>query len=386
MSLTDRVPAQTRDAAALLPSAPRYAGMVDLETVLGQVDTFGDKELNLADSLRQVDNPRLQSFLEATGMNPKTDLKAIYGAVGGGTSFSAVVFADLTPNQVGRYLDQAPGEAGRASTYRGVSIYHLALGPRSPEDAEPDTLSMGFVRNGMVATATDAALVRTMVDRHKDQSGGFRGNRAYMTLVERVGHGSTAWVVGRDVLQTALRDSAGATGRSGAGNEASMVSEAGVQQLLSAWADRMLGVSDDAEALRGSTGSKMKRLTSRVREQALSVTLTDEALEGEAYLTMRDETSASNVIDVSKGAIAALRLSGDRSGEGLNRLLDDVTIDRDGSVVHAQFAVDRGQLQRMMQEGRSKRAARGANSSTHRAKVTTRRPAGIMRAAAALSH
>jgi hypothetical protein len=370
--------------------------MVDLETMIGQVDRLGGEQFSLADSLRNADSSRLQAFLSATELDLQTDLKAVYGAVGEGSAFSAVIFADLAPDQVGRYLDRAPATAGRATTYRGVSIYHLALGAdgASSGTAAPDTLSMGFVRSGVIATATTGALVRAMVDRHKDEAGGFRENEPYMTLVERVGHGSTAWLVGRDVLQTALRDSAGeAAERPGEpARGASAMSGAGVQQLLSAWADRMLGVPDggldmpdDGAALEGQAGRKMKRLTSQVREQALSVTLTDQTLEGEAYLTMQDETSAANVVDLSKGAMAALRLSGDASEDGWAGLLREVTVERDGPVVHAQFAVERGRLRQAMEDRGEARAVREANPSTRRAHLTVRRSGGIMRGGKALN-
>jgi len=386
MSLTDRVPAQTRQATALLPEAPRYAGMVDLETVMGQVDEL--TEINLADSLRRAEESRLGTFLDATGMDPETDLKAVYGALGDGRSgFSAVVFADLTPTQMDRYLDRAPEGAGQATTYRDVPVYHLVAGDRAPDDgAESDTLSLGFVRSGTIAATMDAGRVKAMIDRHRDQTGSFRGNEPYMTLVERVGHGSTAWLVGRDVLQTALQDSAaGAPGaRSAASGDAPAVNGAEFQQLLSVWADRMLGLSDAPSALEGSAGGKVERLKSRIREQAVSITLTDEAIEGEAHLTMRNETSASNVVDVSKGALAALRLS-EKDVDGLTGdLLDEVTIERDGPIVHVQFAVGRDQLHETMKRTRGARAAHRSKSSIRQGKGATRRLTGITRTVPAL--
>ena len=306
MSMTDRIPAQTRTATALLPEAPRYAGMVDLETVMGQLDEFTD--VSLADSLRQTDSERLRAFMDATGMDPETDLKAIYGAIGGEEAFSVVMFADLSPDQLDRYLDRAPEGSGRATTYRDVPVYHLSLG-HEQLDAEqaPDTLSLAFVGNGTIAASTDAGAVTAMVDRHQAETGGLRGNKSYMTLVEKVGHGSTAWLVGRDVLQTAFQDSA--VGRDGttpevASRRSLKMNSAGFQRLLSGWADRVLGMSEGTAALTGSTGGKVEELKSRIREQAVSLTLTDASLDGEVYLTMRDETSASHVVDVSKGASA----------------------------------------------------------------------------------
>jgi hypothetical protein len=386
MSLTDRIPAQTRQATALLPEAPRYAGMVDLEAVMGQVGELTG--INLADSLRQADASRLGTFLDATGMDPETDLTAAYGALGNGRSgFSAVVFADLTPTQMDRYLDRAPEGAGHATTYRDVPVYHLVVGDRaSDESSRSDTLSLGFVRSGTIAVAMDAGRVESMIDRHKDETGSFRENESYMTLVERVGHGSSAWLVGRDVLQTALQDSAtGDTGApSAASEEEPAVNGAGFQQLLSVWADRMLGLSDAPSALEGSAGSKVERLKGRIREQAVSITLTDEAVEGEAHLTMRDETSASHVVDVSKGALAALRLS-EKDVDGVTGdLLDEVTIEQDGPIVHVQFAVSRDQLQKTMGRTRGERAAHRSKSSIRQAKGATRRLTGITRTVPAL--
>jgi hypothetical protein len=146
----------------------------------------------------------------------------------------------------------------------------------------------------------------------------------------------------------------------------------------------MLGLSDASSALEGSAGSKIDRLKSRIRGQAVSLTLTDEALEGEAYLTMRDETSAANVVDVSKGAIAALRLSEKEIGGVTGDLLDEVTIEQDGPIVHVQFAVGREQLQKTMERTRRERAARRSKSSIRRLKGTIRRMASITRTASAL--
>jgi hypothetical protein len=122
----------------------------------------------------------------------------------------------------------------------------------------------------------------------------------------------------------------------------------------------------------------MKQLRSRVREQAVSLTLTDETLDGEVYLTMRDEESALNVVDVSKGAMAAVRLSKEKSDGLAGSLLDGVSIERDGPVVHVQFGVERDQLRRTMQRTRTERTAHRAKSPIRRSKQTIRRSTGIL--------
>ncbi len=377
MSMTDRIPAQTRQATALLPETPRYAGMVDLETVVRQVDELG--AMNLADSLRKMENARLQTFLDATGMDPETDLKGVYGAIGDGSSFSAVVFADLSTDQMDRYLERAPNEHARATTYRDIPVYRLyADSPEDDEAEAPDALSLAFLGNGTIAAATDAETVEAMVDRHHSETGGLRDNEPYMSLVKQVGHGTTAWLVGRDVLQTAFQDSASSSSRS------PEVSEAGFQQFLSSWADRVLGVSDAPSALDGSADGKVEQLQSRIREQAVSLTLTDETLDGEVYLTMRGEESATNVVEMSKGAMAAVRLSSEETDGLMGDLLEGVSIERNGPVVHVEFGVPRETL-REMQGTRGPRTARRGEASIHRSKRTVRRLAGILPVVPALS-
>lgn len=365
MSITDRIPAHTRQATALLPESPRFAGMVDLETTMGQLEVWTD--VDLRDELREADGTRLGTFLEATGLEPQTDLQAVYGAGGGDDSFSAVVFADLRPAQMDQYLDRLP-EAGHATTYREVPIYHLF---NDAQGDAADTLTVGFVRDGVIVAAPEPERVEAMVDRHRDEDIGLRDNAPYMTLVERVGHGSTAWLVGRDVLQTALRDTAAREGDTA--EAASAPSEAGFQRMLGAWADRMLGL-DETPSFEAPEGGKFERLRRQVREQAVSMTLSAERVEGEAYLTMRDETSAANVVDVSKGVMAALRLSGgDQEVDGLRALIDDVSIERDGPIVHVQFSVGREQFRRTLQADGDAPTARRSVASTRRANGTVRR-------------
>lgn len=370
MSMTDRIPAQARTATSLLPETPRYAGMVDLETVVTEAGLFLGEAPSMTERLR-TGPESLRRFLDATGMDPRTDLTAVYGAVDTGMDVSAVVFADLTAAQLDRYLAQAPASAGRAATYRGVPVYHLALGP--PGSAQ-DTLSVGIVRDGLLAAASEAERVRAMIDRSADAMGGLQDNDAYMALVERVAHGSTAWGVGRGVLQAALRDSA----------RAAPAREAGVQQLLGAWADRMLGLPEDEEgrAVVGAAEGKMDRLIGAVQEQALSVTLTDAAVEGTAYLTLRDEASAARITDLAKGVLAAVRLSGSAADEGA--FLRDVTVEREGPVVEARGSVARARLREWMQGDDDARAARGTNASTRRADATIRRLGGTMQGPRAL--
>lgn len=396
MSMTDQVPSQTRRAAALLPDTPQFVGMVDVETALQQTEALGGT--GLVDSLRRSDNPYLRSFLAATDLNLRTDVAAVYGATAG-KQFSAVVFGDLTAGQMDRYLAQAPPDAGRATTYRGVPLYHLVLAPNAPDAG--DTLSVAFVGEGTMAVARAPEQATAMVDRHRAAQGGLRSNDAYMALVKRVGRGSTAWLAGRSVVETALRDSAAqegavrdsavqdavrdsAAGTPPLGGEGRSVTRAGVQGALAEWADRVLGLSE-VSALDGRADERFGRLARRLREQALSVRLTDAALEGEAYLTMRDEASASSVVDLAEGAVAVLKLSRDGLDERHRSLLDDVEIDREGAIVHIRFSLERSLLREQVPNGR-RATARRVDSSIRPVTSTIRRTPGITQGAAALEN
>ncbi len=374
MSMTDQIPAETRRAAALLPETPRYVGMVDVETALRHLDDLSGK--NLTDSLRQTDHPQLRAFLDATGLDLKTDVQAAYGAIGSTDAFSAVLFANLTTEQVDRYLAEAPNAGERVSTYREVPRYRLTFGTA---DAGPkDTLSVAFVDKGMMAVATDAERTTAMVDRHKSkEQAGFGANEAYMTLVKRVGHGSTAWLVGRDVVETALQDSSSAS-ESGHSNGTPQVSQAGLQHALAEWTDRMLGLSKvNASSFEEDAGEEVKRLRKRLREQAISVTLTDTEMTGEVYLTMRDNASASSVVDVAEGAVAVAKLSREDLDDRHRDLLDEIEIQRNGAIVHIQFSLDRERLRKNVEEERRAMVIRPVDPSIRPLMSSTRRLAGI---------
>lgn len=380
MSMTDRVPSQTRRAAALLPESPNYVGMVDVETALHEVEELSG--LRLVDSLRQTDDPYLQSFLSATDLDPKTDLRAVYGALVGEQTVSAVLFGDLSADQLNRYLEQAPGDAGRATTYRDVPLYRLALRPGAAEGG--DTLSVAFVEEGTVAVATAPDRVTAMVDRHRAEQGGLRTNEDYMALVERVGRGSTAWIAGRNVVETALQDSVDSgTEEAGSESETPRMNRAGVQGALAEWSNRVLGLSE-VSSLEGRAGERLDRLATRLREQAVSLRLTDTALEGTALLTMADEASASSVVDVAEGAVAVLKLSGDRLDERHRDLLDDVDVEQNGTIVRIRFSLDREMVRDRVHGEREAATARRERSSTRRAVATTRRTEGITPGAVAL--
>jgi hypothetical protein len=270
-----------------------------------------------------------------------------------------------------RYLEAAPAGAGRATTYRGAPLYHLALGPTSPD---ADTLRVAFVDDGTIAVARSADPVTAMVDRHRAGNGGLRSNEDYMALVERVGRGSTAWIAGRNVVETALQDEAEAPSAEEA--EERKMTQAGLQGALAEWSDRVLGLSEVSgleKGFEGRAGDRFGRLARQLREQAVSVRLTDTALEGQAYLTMRDEESAGSVVDVAEGAVAVLRLSQEELDERHRSLLDGVEVDRNGAIVRVRFSLDRGLLRDQFSDGEAPRAVRRADPSIRPVTTTLRR-------------
>lgn len=378
MSMTDQMSRQTRRATAVLPQTPRYVGMVDMETALGQLGELTGR--SPADSVRETDNPRLRAFLDATGLDPTTDLRALYGALEADDTVSGVLFASVTPEEMDAFLDQAPSGTGRATEYRQVPLYHLALNPHTDAEHGPNSLSTAFLGDGMWALSSDADRLRDMVDRHETETEGFRANEDYMALVKRVGHGSTAWLVGRDVLDSALPGDSTSKAASSSGSVAdgAQANQAGVQSMLSAWSDRVLGLSSTG-SLDGGVGSKVERLKSQIREQAVSLTLTDAAVDGQLYLTMHDEDSASDVIDITRGVLAALRISKDELSDRHRDLLDGVSIEREGPVVHVQFSLARDHLRRAARATRVRHPTDRREPSIRRANPPTHRMTDISR-------
>ena len=393
-SMTDQVPAQTRRAVALLPQSPRYVGMMDLQEAQKHVKKLN--EMSLADTLRQSGSESLRAFLDATGMEPRTDIEAVYGAMEGedGNGFSAVLFADLTTAQMDRFVEAAP-EAVRRTTYREVPLYHVRLGDIS-EAEEADSLSLGFVNDGTIVLGTAPERVRAAVDRHQDERGRLQDNKEYMTLVERVGRGSTGWFVGRNVIKTALEDAPEtpeAPSTPSPEEPERTVNQAGVQQVLVEWSNRVLGlgevssgVSSDMASSVASLGSdaegKIQRLKGKIREQAVSITLSNETVDGQVYLTMKDEDSATSVQEMAEGAIAALRFSSESLTDRQQDLLDDTEVTRDGALVWVTFSMSRDTLPFERPEGvtavRSD-AVHGADPATRPVNPTTHRVSSIMR-------
>lgn len=370
MSMTDSIPSQTRKAALLMPESPNYVGMVNVGTLLTHLADWTGK--SLADSLQRTDDPYVRQFLETTGFNLERDLDAAYGSFEEDGRLNVVLFANLSAERVDRYLEQAPSGAGRVTTYKDVPLYRLTIGSNTS-----DTLSVAFVEKGMMAVATERAQVVTMIDRHQGNERALRDNDSYVALMKRLPHESTAWLAGRDVLETALQESPPPSD-SASQDETPEVSQAGMQRALTQWSDRVLGLSEVSE-LEGRAGDRVDELRHRVREQAVSITMTDTGVDGQVYLTMRDETSASSVVDVAQGLVALSKLSGDELDERHRKLLDAVDVERHGTIVHIRFSLDRKQVRRGLRAEASGQAVRRMTASIHRSPASTRRTPQITR-------
>jgi len=356
MSMTDPISAQTRQASALLPESPKFVGMVNLQEAVDKIGKL-DRSLQV-DSLENTDSEPLRTFLETTGVNPREDVRAAFGAMDE-EEFTAVLFMNLTAEQVDRYLGTAPDEAGRATTYRDVPVYHLHFGPEWESDSH--TMSIAIVDNGTIAAASGEDRIEAVVDRYQNERQRLQDNDDYMTLVERVGRGSTAWFVGSNVIEDALGDSTGfrASEDTVDGEDGSAsVAQAGVQQALVEWSNRVLGLSEmssGVSALEGEAMGRVRKLKEKVRRQALSLTLTDTAVEGNVYLSMIDDAEASSVVEMARGGLAFLRFSRSKFSGKKKELADDflqeAEVEQDDSLVHLRFTIGRERLQGISSAG-----------------------------------
>jgi hypothetical protein len=345
LSMTDPVTARARKATTVLPAEPRFVAMVNMHDVVDHAPGLLGNQF-AADSIRAAfENGRTQEFMAETGFDPTEDLHEAYFAMTGEDAFSLVVFADVARDRLEQYVEaQTDGRIAR-STYRDATVYQAQKAASDEEatgngdddaDAEAeengDGPAFAIAEEGVYVAARTVDEVRGMVDRLRDGGRSLSANPKYMELVRRVSRGSSAWVVGSGFFEEMRAQAERARKNS--------TQMAGFAAALGAWSNRVLGMTETSS----TAGRGLNRLKNKVRDIAVAVTLSSEQLEGKAFFTMSDDASASDVVDVAQGAVAALRLSQDQFSESQRALLDDLQVERDGELVQVAFTLSRSVL------------------------------------------
>ncbi len=305
---------QTKSAVEVLPAGARYVGMMNFQALQRNAafDLFGQEPFSF-EKMNDEAGARVQDFLDATGFDPRQDLREIYVAMpaaGPDEKPSLVAYANFDRERLAAYLAENLPDAFETVDYKGVSIHH----------AREDDHGVAFAvaTENMVVAAADVASVEAMLDRLADQGAALKDDAQTMRLIALASSGSSAWFVARDVGQEMLRSEHG--GEHG---------------------ERHGGEHGDAHA--ADVERDMEQIGQAVRDAAFALTMQQDGAEGTFFLTTREGVAASDVADLTRGVVAAMKASPDVDKDRL-QLLDRVRVRSEGDEVRVNFFVDNATL------------------------------------------
>ena len=285
------VPAETRSALAVFPDDARMMGKVDLQALRTDAGVSFSAERGFTMRLMDSDfsyNPlgdsaraKLQEFMARTGINPETDVKAVYVAASESENdnYRFIVQADMEADQLQQYLDETLGDAFEIGSYNDLPVYRLAF-----DDA--DSRPHMAVVDDMVLAAPSETGLHTMIDRAQS---GSTDEPSVLPLVAESVPNEGFWVVVRNLPTDQLMQEA----------------------------------SDDE--------SSFRRIAKVVRDMSASVSFANNQAHGRLLLTT--DANADDVASVVRGAVAAMRTGTDLDEEQ-RALLDKVQVTAgDGQVI-----------------------------------------------------
>lgn len=277
---------RTRTATEVLPADARYVGKIDLQAVQqnAHLDPFQEGPINLDNASGEA-AARLQSFLDATGFDPQTDLREVYVAIEEQNDVSTpslAIYAALDRARIADYVDGELADAFRKEDYRGVPFYTTR--------EQDEQMTFALANDELIVASPSADVVRAMVDRLADGGRALKDDDGAMQLVRSASAGD-AWFVVRSI---------------------------------------------DAHTTTGT--SEMDAFGSAVQDVALSVRTVADGVEGDVVMNARAGVSADDLARLTKGAVAAMKSAAqDEAGV---RALDNVRVQADGDVVRVDFSLD----------------------------------------------
>lgn len=270
----EAVPAtlETSEALDVLPPA-QFVGMMDLEAAR-RSDALGPLMTGpmspLGENAAEVDD-----FKRRTGFDPATDVDRMYVAGSPDSEAGAfVAYARFDRERLERYIEGQNDADMTRTDVDGVPAWTVR---------ESDGAFMVALPSERMMMAGTETVVRGMLARLADGSKGLSADAALMDLVAKAGQ-SGAWMVARDV--DPAMGGASPSGQFGA-------------------------FADDA---------------------VVSFGFEDTGLALDAYLVPRDGAAASDVADLTRGAVAAMRAEA-ASQPDLMTMLDGVEVTTDGGGV-----------------------------------------------------
>jgi hypothetical protein len=290
---------QTSEALDLLPGGAQMVGMVDfaaarnsnaLEQVMGgELSPFG------ADGSNEMDR-----FIRLTGFDPATDLDRVYVAGSPETEAAALVaYARFDRDRIERAIEQEAPEGEMARTeIEGVPAWIA-------QEAEGPAFAFALPNDRMMV-AGDEPTVRAMLARLASGGQGLTADADLMALVERARHKEGAWFVVRGMGQALPTPPA-------------------------------------------SGGDPMDRLGGQAEDVVVSVGFGDDGVGVDAYIAPRPGAAASDVADVARAAVSAMRMQAKAEPVVLD-MLDEVEVGEEGAGVRVTAFVPQAVLAEMKAE------------------------------------
>ncbi|MFQ5570871.1 MAG: hypothetical protein ACE5G0_14420 [Rhodothermales bacterium] len=290
---------QTKSAVEVLPSDARFVGMVDLQAMQQNeaANPFGDGHFAF-DDLSGETGARIQDFLDATGFDPQKDVKEVYVAasdMGRDGHPSLVAYATFDRERFQAYVEQQWSDDFESTDYMGVTIYQSRKNDHH--------LSFALATDNMIVASPEVESVQAMLDRLAGQGASLKDDAETMSLIALASGSSSAWFVARDV-----------------GEHVSHTR-----------------TSDDA------IEREMDQIGRAVRDVAFAFNVRSDGAEGTLFMHPREGVSSSDIADLTKGVVAAMKASPDITDDAL-KMLDRVRVRSQGEQVRVNFFVDNATL------------------------------------------
>ncbi|MBX2820830.1 MAG: hypothetical protein KTR29_14145 [Rhodothermaceae bacterium] len=295
----DEISLQAKNAVDVLPSSPAFVGMMNIQDL-------SDSEMGamIEEGMHGGKMDELNDLMEATGFNPKEDLKEVYMAmeeIGAedNPGVSMVAYASLDANSMSEYIEERAGDELQNRSYRGVELYILEKGR--------EAFGFSIANDDMILAASRIDLLEGMVDRLIDEGDALSSNTEWMDLLAQASTGKSAWFIAEkpDIDMSAEKHS---------------------------------GNSMDETA---------RQIFTAVDHLVVAMNVDYDDVESQIFLQPNASVDAGDLEDLIKGLRSAMRSSPEMDDEHL-AMLDEIDISTSRGQVRIQFDVEGEMLDRII--------------------------------------
>ena len=269
---------KTTQALDILPANAQMVAMLDMKAAR-ESGSLGELMQGDMSPFGKDGSGEMDRLIRLTGFDPETDVDRIYlSADPDNQSGAMVIYARFDRERMERAIaEEAPEEMTRTEI-EGVPAWIA-------QEQEGEAFVFALPNNEMMVAGTEDA-VRAMLNRLSSGTKGLSADSDLMALVEKARYTENAWAVVRDMT-------AGGT---------------------TAGADPM-----------GQFGALTQSMV-------LSMNFAGNGMDVDAFVVPRAGAATSDVADVARGAVSAMRLQAKDTPE-LMSALDNVSVEEEGAGV-----------------------------------------------------